>query len=140
MLPGLLCRTVGDQSSLSCSCHMHRHPRESCVSCVLPLCILECVCWASPGHGACVGEAQPWGGHHNECQLRALEAEKQRCSILLFKVSVRKDSWSQDIAACWGSLGKGTWEQGIQRDLRAISIRSFDSDWGEHLAQCHTGC
>lgn len=41
-------------------------------------------------------------------QLRALEAEKQRCSILLFKVSVRKDSWSQDIAACWGSLGKGT--------------------------------
>lgn len=30
MLPGLLCHTEGDQSSLACSHHMHRHPVSSC--------------------------------------------------------------------------------------------------------------
>lgn len=85
MLPGLLCHTEGDQSSRSHSCHMHGHPRESCVSCVLLLCILECAC-AGPSHRACVGKLSCGVAIRMRVSVRVLEAEKQRCSILLFKV------------------------------------------------------
>lgn len=146
MLPGPLCHTEGDQSSLSSSCHMHRPPRGSCVSFVLLVCILECA-RTGPGHRACGGEAQLWGGHLKEDVGERAGGRETGTASSCSRFPVRKGWGSQDTAGLLGggSLGKGTSEPGIQKGLRAISVGSFNSDCrvtdsGEHLARCHTEC